>query len=306
MTGRYSDKAKRIEEDAVGCIVEIRSRVQLFPLLLTTEVPASLDDLRWTDLKSASDDHLKQWLAAQGSRTDGPDELLEPRTQCSYLIGRLALRLSCVLASLTLDGRFMIDPKQLDELCLRAWREPWSHVDVSGARESGVVLHIDPLVTPHMMMDTAQLEELARIDLCRRVLNIFFEPVITRLRVITGLSEQAQWRLVADMAAGAFLRTAKDLGDAAKGMALGRQLVRGERSKLTNKQVDYINVTLHDDHPEEDWFLSRGGCCRWYTTQDPVDYCATCVLLKPEQKREKLADYMRERREERQAVATGA
>lgn len=306
MTGRHSDRTKGMEDDAVRCIVEIRSRVQLFPLLLTTEAPGSLDDLRWPDLKSAGDDHLRQWLAAQGSRTDGPDELLEPKTQCSYLVGRLALRLSSVLSSLTLDGRFMIDPKQLDDLCLRPWREPWSHVDPSGVRESGVVLHIDSLVTPQIMMDTAQLDEFARIDLCRRVLNIFFEPIIAKLRAITGLSEQAQWRLVADMAAGAFLKTAKDLGDAVKGMALGRLLVRGERSKLTNKQVDYINVTLHDDHPQEDWFLSRGGCCRWYTTQDPVDYCATCVLLKPEQKREKLADYMRERREERQAVATGA
>jgi hypothetical protein len=306
VTGRYSDKAKGIEEDAVRCIVEMRSRVQLFPLLLTTEAPVSLDDLRWHDLRSAGDYHLKQWLVAQGSRTDGPDELLEPKTQCSYLVGRLAMRLSSVLSSLALDGRVMINPEQLDDLCLRPWREPWSHVDPSGVRESGVVLHIDPLVTPQIMMDTAQLDEFSRIDLCRRVLNIFFEPIIARLRAITGLSEQAQWRLVADMAAGAFLKTAKDLGDAAKGMALGRLLVRGERSKLTNKQVDYINVTLLDAPPEEDWFLNRGGCCRWYTTQDPVDYCATCVLLKPEEKQTKLVDYMRERRVERQTPETGA
>lgn len=305
MTGAYAERGKDMEDVAVECIVQMRSRFQLFPLLLTTETQASLEDLCWSDLILHGEPHLKQWLATEGCRTDGPNEPLEPKTRGSYLIGRLALRLCCVLAPLTLDGRLMIDPEQLDDLRLRPWSEPWQHLNANGIKESGIVFHADPLISPQMLVPTAHRDDLARIDLCRRLLILVLEPIITQLRAITGLSEQAQWRLVSDMAASAFLRAAKDLGDVAQGMALGRMLVHGERSKLTNKQVDYINITLHDDPPEEDWFLSRGGCCRWYTTQDPVDYCATCVLLKPERKREKLTDYMRERREQRQALATG-
>lgn len=305
MPVRHANKTEVVRENAADYIVQMRSRVETFPLFVTTEVPSLPDDLIWSDLASDGGPHLKRWLAAQGCRTDGPDEPLEPKTRCSYLIGHMAHRLSCVLATLIMDGRFMIDPEQLPDLRLRPWGEPWSHVASTGIKESGIAFHVDPLISPRMLVPTTQLDELALIDLCRRILLSVFDPVIAQLRQITGLSEQAQWRLVADMAASAFLRTAKTLGDPQKGMALGRLLVRGERSKLTNKQVDYIDVILQDDPSEEDWFLSRGGCCRWYTTQDPVDYCATCVLLSPEQKREKLTDYMRERREERQAVATG-
>ncbi len=301
------DTIEAIEENASDCVAQMRTRVQIFPLLLTTEAPAHSHDLTWSHLACDGGPHLKEWLAAQGRRTDGPGERLEPKTRCSYLIGHMAHRLSCAMATLILDGgRFMINPGRLEELRLRPWDEPWTHVTLSGIRESGIVIHIDPLIDPRILLPTKQLDDLARINLCRLTLVRVFDPIIAQLRPMTGLSEQAQWRLVADMAASAFLRTAKDLDDADRGMALGRLLVRGERSKLTNKQVDYIDVTLHDDPPEEDWFLSRGGCCRWYTTQSPVDYCATCVLLKPEQKREKLASYMRERRDERQEIAASS
>lgn len=305
MSVRCAGAIVGMAHNVFDCLAQMRGRVEIFPLLLTTETAALPDDVTWSHLASEGGPHLKQWLAAQGCRTDGPDEPLEPKTRCSYLVGHMAHRFACVLATLTMDGRFNLDPQHLSELKLRPWDEPWSHVASTGVTESGVVLHVDPLIPPGLLMPTAQLDELARLDLCRRVLLHVFAPIISQLHRMTDLPEQAQWRLIADMAASAFLRTGKDLGDPKRGMALGRLLVRGERSKLTNKQVDYIHVGVEDDPPEEDWFLSRGGCCRWYTTQQPVDYCATCVLLKPDQRLEKLAAYMRERRAEREQTATG-
>jgi hypothetical protein len=100
-------------------------------------------------------------------------------------------------------------------------------------------------------------------------------PLVARIREATRLSEPAQWRLVADGVAGAFIAIGQHLGKLEEARAAGLALVRDPEWRFFNGHTDYYDV-------EGKCFLKRGGCCRYYTA-DAGSYCATCLLRPPEQ-----------------------
>lgn len=100
-------------------------------------------------------------------------------------------------------------------------------------------------------------------------------PIVPRIKEATRLSDAAQWRIIADNVASGFLYVGKHLGCEARGVEIGRELVRNPDHRFFNGHTDYYNV-------DGQCFLKRGGCCRYYTA-DRGSYCATCILRPPEQ-----------------------
>ena len=110
-------------------------------------------------------------------------------------------------------------------------------------------------------------------------------PLIARVKAETRLSDPAQWRLVADSIAGAFLLVGDALGRSAEAQALAMGVVRDPRFKPFNGHTGYHQLS------DNQVFMRRGGCCRYYTC-DAGSYCATCILRPPEdQLRELKARY---------------
>jgi hypothetical protein len=95
-------------------------------------------------------------------------------------------------------------------------------------------------------------------------------PLIARVREATRLSDAAQWRIIADGIASAFLYAGQHLEREAQGRKLGLEIVRDPTYRFFNGHTDYIEV-------EGKCFLKRGGCCRYYTA-DAGSFCATCIL----------------------------
>jgi hypothetical protein len=116
------------------------------------------------------------------------------------------------------------------------------------------------------------------------VLEAVLSPLVLRIRAETRLAERAQWRLVADGVASAFQEVGRELGCDA--LARQRALAAIGRGRMANPQTGYHRLEVEG---EERHFLKRGGCCRWYTA-DNAEYCATCVLRRPE---EQVAELMK-------------
>lgn len=100
-------------------------------------------------------------------------------------------------------------------------------------------------------------------------------PIVPQIKAATRLSDAAQWRIIADNVASGFLYVGKHLGCEARGVAIGKALVRDPAHRFFNGHTGYYEV-------DGQCFLKRGGCCRYYTA-DAGSYCATCILRPPEQ-----------------------
>lgn len=107
------------------------------------------------------------------------------------------------------------------------------------------------------------------------VMEAAMTPLVARVKAETRLSDPAQWRLVADSIAGAFLLVGEALGRSADAQALAMGVVRDPRFKPFNGHTGYHQLS------QTQVFLRRGGCCRYYTC-DAGSYCATCILRPPE------------------------
>ena len=111
-------------------------------------------------------------------------------------------------------------------------------------------------------------------------------PLIARVREATRLSDAAQWRIIADGIASAFLYAGQHLEREAQGRKLGLEIVRDPTYRFFNGHTDYIEV-------EGRCFLKRGGCCRYYTA-DNAEYCTTCVLRRESDQVARLEKYLHE------------
>jgi len=100
-------------------------------------------------------------------------------------------------------------------------------------------------------------------------------PIVPRIKEATRLSDAAQWRLIADSIASAFLYVGRHLDCEARGMEIGLAQVRDPAFKFFNGHTGYLDV-------DGACYLKRGGCCRYYTA-DTGSYCATCILRPPEE-----------------------
>jgi hypothetical protein len=115
------------------------------------------------------------------------------------------------------------------------------------------------------------------------VMEAAMAPLVARVKAETRLSDPAQWRLVADSIAGAFLLVGDALGRGAEAQAIALVVVRDPRFKPFNGHTGYHQLS------ETQMFLRRGGCCRYYTC-DAGSYCATCILRPPEEQLRELRE----------------
>lgn len=124
----------------------------------------------------------------------------------------------------------------------------------------------------------------------RTTLEAHLAPLIERVYAQTKLSRHAQWMLVADACAALFLHIGQALGDEAHAKAEGIAFVKAPGSPMSGGKTSYISLQFLD-YCES--FRVRGGCCRYYTVSETdKDYCPTCVLRKPEDRNQRLLDYM--------------
>jgi hypothetical protein len=231
---------------------------------------------------------IEPWLAAEAEMHSG----LDRRAQAAFVIGKAARSISHPLAAI-----FMLHgatPELVaDRVHLRRQRYRWEHDG-----ESGEALRYVPCFNSRAFIagDVDALR--AAID---AALIAAMTPLVSAARSASGLSPGALWRLVADMVCSAFLNVGEQIGDIPGAQVHALSVARRPGSPLNNRVSGFQHVTLPDPADParilaERWFITRGGCCRWYTHPEG-EYCATCVLLKPEQQQAKLRDHLRRQRE---------
>ncbi len=133
----------------------------------------------------------------------------------------------------------------------------------------------------------------------RTALEAHLTPLIERVYAQTKLSRHAQWMLVADACAALFLHIGQALGDEAHAKAEGMAFVKAPGSPMRSGKTGYISLRYLDRCES---FRARGGCCRYYTISETgKDYCTTCVLRKPEDRDQRLLDYMAKKYAEEKA-----
>ena len=119
-------------------------------------------------------------------------------------------------------------------------------------------------------------------------------PVVAVLKRRTGLSSGAQWRLAADSLAGAFLEIGRAIGDEARGMAEALAIVKRPGSPMFSEELCYEEISAIDPANSERLsrqYRIRCGCCLYFRTEGG-SFCDTCVLLEPDDRRERLAAHL--------------
>ena len=113
-------------------------------------------------------------------------------------------------------------------------------------------------------------------------------PAVEVLQARTGLSPGAQWRLVADGIAGAFLELGMAMGGAERAMALALAIIGQKGSPLSRAKPRYERVeAISGGQPAARVFRLRSGCCLYYRTPGG-DFCDVCVVLKPREQKSRL------------------
>ena len=124
----------------------------------------------------------------------------------------------------------------------------------------------------------------------------YLAPIIIALKRRTGLSSGAQWRLAADSLAGGFLEIGRALGDEEDAMSKALAIVKREGTPLYSDKLCYEAIKAEFGEGRGDQALSRvyrlrGGCCLYYRTEGG-SFCDSCVLLAPQERRERLQAHL--------------
>jgi hypothetical protein len=216
-----------------------------------------------TPLALAGDiDTIEAWLEAQGIAADDMDK----RTRAAYLIGGIAWSVCVWIAAFDLTGK-----PALRRVGVRQERYWYRHEDFAHEYvRYPIAIETDPEAGPadHRVI----IEEL-------------FAPLIAAVMVTSGLSAGAQWRLVSDSVAQAYQHVGEQLGIAEQAREIATDILA--EGRLANGKTSFVEIPLpHRTH----WYVSRGGCCRYYTTRGG-EYCSSCVLRKRDDQIARYRDY---------------
>ncbi|WP_181704898.1 ferric iron reductase [Chthonobacter rhizosphaerae] len=211
---------------------------------------------------------LDRWLAAETALTPG----LDGKAAAAFLTGRIAHAVCGVLVSLRFAAGAVPDLHPVDVALVR---EPhrWTVGALSGVTDRYAL---------RFAADRAETTPAADDPgaALRLTLDRLHRPLVDALAARRLLGRAALWRIVSDAVASAYLDAGRRAGreDAARTEALA--ILRCAGCPLANRQTSFVRVESGCACAAE-WFVSRGGCCRWYTVpgQEP---CATCVLREPE------------------------
>lgn len=213
---------------------------------------------------------------------------MDDRTRAAYLVGYVSWAVGRALAAceLAFGG--------LPEVAAEAFRIAplWRDWEADGERGRSLDFAIGVDIDPEQPL------VLCEAGAARALMADINAPLVEQLRVATGISRGALWRLIADGYAAAWLTVGKALGREAEAMRRAVALLGGEGSPLNNGKTGFVEIRVSDpDDPTRqvsDWFRARGGCCRYYTTPDSGGtYCSTCVLRSAESRDDLLASYLR-------------
>jgi len=117
-------------------------------------------------------------------------------------------------------------------------------------------------------------------------------PVVETVKVRTGLSPVAQWRLAADGIAGAFLEIGAASAQEERAMASALAIVNTEGSPLCSSALRYQKIAaILGGESVERIFRLRSGCCLYYRT-DGGTFCDVCVLLDEETQKSRLRAHL--------------
>ena len=214
-----------------------------------------------TPLGLANDiDRLEAWLDTQGIAALDMDK----RTRAAYMIGGIAWSVCVWIAAFELTGQ-----PALHRVGIRQERY-WWHGE-SESRE-------------YVRYPIAIETEPGPAD-SRKTIEDLFAPLIAATMVTSGLSSGAQWRLVSDSVAQAFQHVGEQLGMAAQAREIATAIL--SEGRLNNGKTSFVEIPLaRSTH----WYVSRGGCCRYYTTRGG-EYCSSCVLRKRDEQIQRYRDY---------------
>lgn len=134
-------------------------------------------------------------------------------------------------------------------------------------------------------------------DALSEVLVAHMAPLIDSLHARTDLPRRAMWRLVGDAVAMRFLEAGQRLGSEAAAKEDVLAALRRPGSPLANRQLHFFDVEIRGDAPPcqvlaRRTFRARGGCCRFYTAPGG-SLCTSCVLVKPDDRRQRIEARMR-------------
>lgn len=213
------------------------------------------------------------WMTDKYRRfaTDYPG--LDRRGQGAFAIGRISYVFATILAAcdLTLQQVPQLTPESV-----------WQKED-----DNRLWLRLpEPKLVP------------ANDESLRTLLINLMSAFITPIKSTSRLSTAAQWRLVSDSVAVAWQMVGQTLNQEAAAQDRAMAILSGKGSPLHNRQTGFTQVSTWvpgaDQTPVKvtKSYRIRGGCCRLYTA-DNQDYCATCVLLKPDEQNKRLQDSLR-------------
>jgi hypothetical protein len=225
---------------------------------------------------------------------------LDPKGQVAFLVGDTAHYLLTAIAALYL-GEGIVPSLASDNLAFMEYDVHWEENGASGTYQSLEVRLLGSdcwAYAPRTLINhaTPVSSQADLQDLLRRQIERLFQPLIERLYQLHRLSKAAQWRLVADALAVAFLNIGRQSGVEEHAREEALALIKHPGSPLFNRQTGFFEITVKDKNSPKNvltrqHFRSRGGCCRYYTS-DAAHYCSTCVLLPKEERDKRLNHYL--------------
>lgn len=214
---------------------------------------------------------------------------IEDQTKGSFFIGEYSWSLAAAaIGAYLAEGR--VPDLAADNMAVRFRTETVEdhgetfeveRIDIRFLSEQGAALAAAPsmLVVP----DLPALREWLRTQM-----EAHLTPLIKRISALTKLGQRAQWSLVADSCAGAFLHAGKLLEAEDRALVEGMAFVKAAGSPMNNPLTGYVTVEANGCSGT---FRLRGGCCRYYTLPD-VDKCSSCVLRPIEDQHQRLINYL--------------
>ncbi|MEO7223018.1 MAG: hypothetical protein ABIY37_11135 [Devosia sp.] len=234
----------------------------------SADLPAALAGLREdmvTPASFAADiPRIESWLDTQSIAAEGMDR----RAAAAYMVGGMAWSVCIWTAAFELTGN-----KPIRCVAIGQERYWW------GTAEDG-----HEYVRYPISIEVGD----GPVDY-RQTIEQIFEPIVAATMLASGLSAGALWRLVADNVANGFLWAGKPLGQVERAIEIANSILA--EGRLNNGKTGFLKVTAGDAC---DWFLVRGGCCRYYTTGGATrdDYCTSCVMRNRDDQIARYTDYL--------------
>jgi hypothetical protein len=247
-----------------GSLQQIIDRIRTHSDDLPMALAGLREDMVTPAAFAADIPRIESWLATQCVAAEGMDK----KTAAAYMVGGMAWSVCIWMAALELTGNTPIRRVAIGQE--RYW---W------GTQEDGHEYVRYPI----------SIEVGDGPVTTRETIEQIFEPIVASTMLASGLSAGALWRLVADNVASGYLWAGKPFGQVERAMDIANGILA--EGRLNNGKTGFLKVRSGD---AEDWFLVRGGCCRYFTTKGMSrdDYCTSCVMRTRDDQIARYTDYL--------------